>query len=814
MRKKLKLSCLVAPIAALAFLALSGPATAGDTQQLNPGFFADPQDTNVPYVGWVGDKIRLVKCEAGLVAGTGNWALTDWSRGLEEDGSPAVQPSFMLAANGRPGFPANGPDQAGRNCWEMIVTSQKAGLAEIKLETSGTTPTLTHDFIVIFLSMNTPVLDELGDNEIPGLLVGDPAGDGDFEPIGGAFLDGFFQVDVTGSFPLGRNYTRRLDNDPDVDTVTLPNDWSALANAFGVSKRSAVDPSGWDIHDDQSNREGHTATSICGGAAARDAVDTCQGWNFEFDPFSRLVGRTFPLTIGPFDPLRPSSSYLPDGIVDSGDAPMPALRINVGVTGGFGALASADKHLIYNRNTASTLHELYAPFYISFIPATRAAGVFGTSSGTTGELANNFPGFLGSALFGIPGLYHFWDLLETGSRSGDNNCFDVGGDGQFEDEEDGDAIGRPSGIDEGSVYTDEHGEAIVRFLPDVGVDLVADSQGLCDLGEISDTPRLIATATISAQAELPFQQAQRPINAVPSLTKQLFSLAGKSLDCVPKSAIEAFCVETIRDIRGNPVAGAEVAFSREPRGKIEGANLPADPDADTFVGPAGDSGFNTLGSRCSTSVLGSLNEIVCTTNALGQAGIVVKSTLPGLVDIDAENIGTRNGGFGVQRVRCLRFAGDGATLVTDSATCVAPPVAPVAPVVPVVPVVPGVIPVVPVTIPVTIQGGVAPAAIVVSLAGKPIPATEPAAKPAVKPAAKAAATKLSSARLIVVNGKRYLVVRANGAAATAKVRITLVMRTGKANAPVVRTIRTNKAVRVANLLINKHVRTVRVSLVK
>ena len=46
-------------------------------------------------------------------------------------------------------------------------------------------------------------------------------------------------------------------------------------------------------------------------------------------------------------------------------------------------------------------------------------------------------------------------------------------------------------------------------------------------------------------------------------------LAGKSLDCVPKSAIEAFCVETIRDIRGNPVEDAPVAFSREPLGKFE-----------------------------------------------------------------------------------------------------------------------------------------------------------------------------------------------------------------------------------------------------
>ena len=63
-------------------------------------------------------------------------------------------------------------------------------------------------------------------------------------------------------------------------------------------------------------------------------------------------------------------------------------------------------------------------------------------------------------------------------------------------------------------------------------------------------------------------------------------------------------------------------------------------------------------------------------------------------------------------------------------------------------------------------------------------------------------------------GKRYLVVRVNGSAASAKVRITLVMRTGKATKPVVRTIATNRAVRVANLQVSKHVRTVRVSLAR
>ena len=67
---------------------------------------------------------------------------------------------------------------------------------------------------------------------------------------------------------------------------------------------------------------------------------------------------------------------------------------------------------------------------------------------------------------------------------------------------------------------------------------------------------------------------------------------------------------------------------------------------------------------------------------------------------------------------------------------------------------------------------------------------------------------------MVVKGKRYLVIRAKGTAKTLKVRIVLVMKTGKVMKPVVRTIRTNRAVRVANLQISKHVKSVRVSAVR
>ena len=174
-----------------------------------------------------------------------------------------------------------------------------------------------------------------------------------------------------------------------------------------------------------------------------------------------------------------------------------------------------------------------------------------------------------------------------------------------------------------------------------------------------------------------------------------------------------------------------MSFSREPRGLIAPGSLAIAP-------------YDTTNQ---VVVSETDNEIVIRTNSLGQAGIVVKSTLPGLVDIDAENIATRNGGFGVQRVRCIRFAGDGVTLPMDGPTCVAPSDGGT-------------------TIPNPGSGGtntppaqnntstaVASAATVVSLAGtSPVAAKAPAGK------AKAQATaKLASAKFVVIKGKRYLV---------------------------------------------------------
>ena len=112
----------------------------------------------------------------------------------------------------------------------------------------------------------------------------------------------------------------------------------------------------WDIHDDQSTYSNHAGANPCiPKAGTIDAVDNCVGGG-QNGPFSHIYGLSgfgeFG-GVGPFDPLRPEESLLPDGKTDAGDAPMPPLRIDLRIApGGFGGLQKADKDDVYVRNSA------------------------------------------------------------------------------------------------------------------------------------------------------------------------------------------------------------------------------------------------------------------------------------------------------------------------------------------------------------------------------------------------------------------------------------------------------------------------------
>ncbi len=117
----------------------------------------------------------------------------------------------------------------------------------------------------------------------------------------------------------------------------------------------------------------------------------------DFGPFSNIFGGTNGWAVGPFDPIRPESTLLSDGKVDAGDAPMPALRVDValGAASTAGTLSAVDKTDIYIRDSSKDPgdnHNLYAPFYKAYIPAawngSSTSGVFGAT------FANNYASFL------------------------------------------------------------------------------------------------------------------------------------------------------------------------------------------------------------------------------------------------------------------------------------------------------------------------------------------------------------------------------------------------------------------------------------
>ena len=800
MFKRLRFAVVAGPVAALAVLAFAAPAGAGLGTNLSTA--KDPQTANIPYVAWAGNQVRIAKClgqremESDLRMSSeqsrqlltpgyflrASWTVEDWS-GVDENNAG---PAFLNAPNRDT---VAYLDRSGRLCFSVHVSSLKPGMAVIKgaarIDLGGETPGFDilgkHQFLVIWLRSQAPVIREVANGDFPSLDLGDPTGDGIFNPL---FKNGLVQITAKGTFPLGNDFAGI---DPD-DSITLPDDWAFLASKFGVDDyaasggvpgRSAMR---WDIHDDASTASNHAGGNSCTPRAGTvDAVDNCyivdQQGNAggEKGPFSHYFGYSSFWTVGPFDPVRDHDTLLSDNKLDAWDAPMPALRVDVRIAaGGIGSLEKADKDDIYVRDSSkpdNTPHNLYAPFYEAYIPAAGPSFLHSDRSGVAGAfVSNNFPGYQNE------GRYDFYDLagswMEDPTR-GDRTviCRDELGDP------------RPNiyGYDHVAVYTDEHGEAFVSYNPNTGFRWNADSNGRCNL-----TPGTLGTAEITAEAIYPDQpvlwdQASKVSNAI---TKTVNSLARKTLACVPKGLNETFCVETILDIQGRPVSGAVVQFSRTPLGNIV-------PDR------ALHGGFDTRG-QTNLGPGDEPNTIRIMTGANGQAGVLVIESLPGqCVDVKAENIGTRNGNSGIFRfalstpasgtVGCGSAPQGGTTGGTGGSPTGSPGGAS--------------------------TGGTAPAPVtasVVSLAGKPAPAAQ---TPVAKAQAKAAQAKLVSARLLVKQGNRYLILRLKSPLKSAKVQISLVGKNGKVNKVMIRKIATNRYVTVPNLKLNKTVQSVRVRVV-
>ena len=597
-RMKFALAALVA-LAASAFFA--APALA-DSQP-------DPQLTNIPYLAWRGEEVRLVKCDPDILAGFdlaqrqqiarsaqfGNvfvdFLLVDWS-GDPNVVMPQLEPGtvsmFFRSYDAVP-------------CVAATVVSEKAGLAQFKLVVTANMSlangspgfnvpeviTLKHDFEVAWMNINSATA---------SVVAG-----GTTDTAGGTGNE--LQVLVTGQIPLDSNYGE-LQLGP---SITMPNDWAALANAMA----SFQDPLNanpamfWDIHDGlswtEADVEGHGGESSCDEFPVPqffDAVDDC-GFEDPFGQFSRVWDDFTNPTLGPFDPERPQQTLLSNGVLDAGDAPMPAARVDWAIApnsgaatdiSGVGSLFPSLKFLDYVRNTP---HPFYAPFYAFWIPATYpalAASQFGQfppfyvneASGVTGPVnlsrstrdcaqstltgfdlpivpsggGNNFNGFLSCGLY-LPWL--FAKNLQCGPGGVLTDPNDPFGDCEVTSgaatgclpvtiptatDEDPLAGESPSGADIPSldqksvVYTDEHGEARVTFFPGVEFFFLHLPGVAINANGGCDLANVttLGTANVSATVRYPFE----PVTARPVtsnvITKTVTSAFSKTITCYPKGS--------------------------------------------------------------------------------------------------------------------------------------------------------------------------------------------------------------------------------------------------------------------------------------
>ncbi len=825
LRISLALAAVVAAVAALTIGVGAAAASVGGGPWM--GQSIDPQTSNIPYVAWIGETVKASRCfgfaggidEAtantdlggnaiGNLLPAGTASIVDWSGVNENNAGPVVtnQVTAQLTNSGL--------------CFSFQVTSEKPGLAEIKLNLNnqfipllfGGDSLFQTDILVIWLQDQAPTL-----TEVAGANLGDPQGDGVFNPIPGAgpngtnaFLPGLLNITVKGTFPLGNDFAGL--NHP---TVTLPDDWAWLAQNF--AEDNSIDGSNypgaaamrWDIHDDDATTEGHVSTSFCTDdivSGSVDAVDNClgrDGGDADLGPFSNIYGGTDPYAYGPFDPVRGFETLLSDGKLDSGDAPMPALRINVDISSDstVGSLSKADKSDIYSRDgtgstTGATPHDLYAPFYKALIPAALPgdgnllSSYSPATSGVSGQLfpPGDFTGFLDwsgpGSTEATPGIYDYWDTFTRAYSSGYNDCYYANSR-----RDDPNGIPVPTGITNLAVYTDEHGEAYVQFNPDVGIKLTPDSDGRCDIYDPNNPT--VGHATITATSVYPDQVPLWDGNGAGKtstpLTKTVNFASSKILACIAKSSDEAYCVETILDQEGNPVAGAPVEFSAQ---------------AATGSAPVIRADSNKVGSYDTTGQWVDKNSptgfVDVKTGPNGEAAIDVVSTTGACIDVVSENTATRNGGTGI--FRSVDFnptsgaacgsgstSGGGGTSNGGGGTNAGGGG--------------------------TTGAGGAAAAPVVTAAPVAVATPVPTAKTA-KPATATKTMTLASARVVKVKKARYLVVRVNGAAKMVRLHITLVSKVhGKTTHRVItRFVRTNHAVRVGHLKLAPSVRSVRVAL--
>src|ERR1700736_4662039 len=162
-----------------------GSAQGPNSDVGSPAF--DPQQTNVPYLAWRGEEVRLVKCDplipvpdnngvtvtdGGFFSGS-NYSvfIEDWSGTQLNsfEGPHPVADTFAVFK-----APEGSPHQ-GEGCIAADFISNKPGLAIIKLSVSGGNGVqiLVHEFLVGWMRVNSAAMTNAGSvTEPAGFLPG------------------------------------------------------------------------------------------------------------------------------------------------------------------------------------------------------------------------------------------------------------------------------------------------------------------------------------------------------------------------------------------------------------------------------------------------------------------------------------------------------------------------------------------------------------------------------------------------------------------------------------------------------------------
>jgi hypothetical protein len=708
---KRKLVAALASAAGAAALALSS-LTASAAAAPNPENPYGAQSTNVPYVAWVGEHVRVVACSEELTedlhtAVTGqsidnfyeffnaNFAVEDWSGYQFQPPTPDGEAASELGQYFDPGPAAFFLSSEGRVCIATDYKSLNPGLtrirAVVKSDSTGEI-VFSHQFLVIWLTANKPVLHEAGleasgtevfQNQLSptgkgnlARMLGDPSGNGEFAPSpfsGGAEEDeGLIQIKVSGSFPVIAGTP--LSNLLPEPSYTLPADWTTLAETLSSSQEETeppgTNPMLWDIHgtpaedpwhsNSNEYEESEVGSGACetGSPSSQSSTDNCNGGTTVFSrefssPFALTSGLN--ATVGPYDPQAGDETLLSDGRLNASDAPMPAMRIDVSIAkntggsdlGGVGQISGASKATIYSHdfNGAPTPHNLYNPYYSAYIPATdrgepQSSGVTGSSPG------GDFPGFLNAH----PEPYVFWNsVLSTNDRfSHPTGCLRREGADPEEYE-------TPSGPLTETFYTDEEGEAYVTYTPGDGFylenlpelkegeaeapgEIIKNNDGGCDLKLLYGQE--IGKSSITAKAVYPYEPVDYPAQTSEApLVKTVKSLWEKEWFQFPKGPGSdeqniRIIVAKAQDIDGKPLAGEVVCFHAE-----EGSGVIAFTGAVTDNGAAEGQtelvpGEGLLGFGKGARISLSGTEVV---HPIGREGLCERSNSQGLAGIEVEN---------------------------------------------------------------------------------------------------------------------------------------------------------------------------------